>query len=100
MEFKQIIIAALTVEALINILKPLWDRSKPFDINYLIPIPIGVLIAVAAQIDWFATAGIPLFIPYLGSVLTGIIISRGANIVFDLVKLLNETKKYIASKLL
>ncbi|ABI68436.1 hypothetical protein Swol_1126 [Syntrophomonas wolfei subsp. wolfei str. Goettingen G311] len=43
-------------------------------------------------IDLFATVGLPINIPYLGLILTGIIISRGANFIHDLFKITEEVK--------
>ena len=31
-----------------------------------------------------------MIVPYVGSVLTGILISRGANVIFDVLKKINE----------
>lgn len=52
----------------------------------------GVILAVAAQVDFFRIMGVPLMIPYLGMVFTGIIISRGANFIHDIIKITEAVK--------
>ncbi|WP_175574639.1 hypothetical protein [Syntrophomonas wolfei] len=53
---------------------------------------LGITIALGTGIDLFATVGLPINIPYLGLILTGIIISRGANFIHDLFKITEEVK--------
>jgi len=45
---------------------------------------VGILIAFGAQADLLALVGIPLVIPYLGYILTGLLVSRGANFLHDI----------------
>ena len=45
-----------------------------------------MIICVLAQINIFKIVGIELIVPIIGSLLTGIIVSRGANFVNDLFK--------------
>lgn len=92
MSINQILILAVLVEALVNTVKPFWVRPRPWPIAETVAIGLGILVAVAAGMDLFATVEMPLAVPFLGSVLTGIIASRGSNIVAKLVKLLDETR--------
>jgi|SRR5690554_232666 len=57
-----------------------WDR-----IGAMI---IGLLIAIGTGADLFQLLAIPFRIPYIGTVLTGLLISRGANFMHDLYKAL------------
>jgi hypothetical protein len=45
---------------------------------------IGVGVAVAGGLDVCAAVGIPMAVPFLGSIFTGVLISRGANFAHDL----------------
>ncbi|SHH00609.1 hypothetical protein SAMN02745221_01465 [Thermosyntropha lipolytica DSM 11003] len=55
-------------------------------------IVIGIILAIAARVDFFYIMGVPLAIPYLGMVFTGIIISRGANFIHDIIKITEVVK--------
>ena len=84
-----LVIAATICESIWETLKMIWQQGK-FDIDRIGALVLGLLIAVAGQLDMFALVGIKLVVPYLGMILTGILFSRGANFVHDL---LNKIQK-------
>ena len=69
MDYAQLIIIAILVEAIWENLKMIWDKNK-LNINMLGSLLLSMIICVLA----------------IGSLLTGIIVSRGANFVNDLFK--------------
>jgi len=85
MQYFSLIFLAVIVEGIITYIKEFFVKGR-FQWQLLISILIGVFVAVAYGVDIFALVGLNSFIPYLGSVLTGILISRGSNYIFDLVK--------------
>ena len=84
-----IIILAFLVEAIYTNLRMIWDSEK-FDWNRLGALLVSVVVSVFASVDIFPALGINMIVPYVGSVLTGILISRGANVIFDVLKKINE----------
>jgi len=87
-----ILCAAVIVEALITYIKTFIVDGK-FQWQLLVAIALGVLVAIAYKLDLLALVGMVSNIPYIGYVLTGVLISRGSNYVFDLVKLISELAK-------
>ena len=85
MEFAQIVIVAILVEAIWENLKMVWQAGK-FSIDMLGSLIVSILICVLAKVDIFSIVGISLLAPIVGSIFTGIIVSRGANFVNDLFK--------------
>jgi len=83
MNIIQLIIVALIVEAVWETAKMIWQDGK-VNVDRLGTICFGILLAFGAKVDFLALVGIPLVIPYLGYVLTGLLISRGSNFVHDL----------------
>lgn len=91
-----IIVMAIVVEALIEYAKTIgkafasggWKTA----ITQLAAIALGVLLCFTVGGDLFAVVGIAFAWPWLGFVLTGIIISRGANYVSDFIKRLQGVK--------
>ena len=81
----QLIILAFLSEAIWENLKMIWENGK-FSINRLGALILSIIIAVGTRIDLFELLKLNMFIPILGSVFTGILISRGANVVHDLLK--------------
>ena len=85
MQYTQLIIIAILVEAIWENLKMIWDKNK-LNINMIGSLLLSMIICVLAQINIFEIVGINLIVPIIGSLLTGIIVSRGANFVNDLFK--------------
>jgi len=96
MTWIQLLALSILVEAIIETLKPLWDPAARVNLkDRLITLGLAVTITVMAGIDIFtlsdlpilAWAGVPPMVSLIvGAVLTGIIVSRGANWIHDLVK--------------
>lgn len=85
MDYAQLIIIAILVEAIWENLKMIWNKNK-LNINMLGSLLLSMIICVLAQINIFKIVGIELIVPIIGTLLTGIIVSRGANFVNDLFK--------------
>lgn len=85
MDFAKLFLTAILVEAIWENLKMVYDKQK-ININMLGSLVLGTILCILAQIDIFKLVGISLSIPILGSFFTGIICSRGANFVNDLLK--------------
>lgn len=83
MEFAQLILAAILVEAIWENLKMIWQDGK-FNIHMIGSLILGIIVCSFAGLDLFVIVGIALNLPVLGCILTGIIVSRGANFVNDL----------------
>ena len=85
MDYAQLIIISILVEAIWENLRMIWDKNK-LNINMLGSLLLSMIICTLAQINIFEIVGINLIVPIIGSLLTGIIVSRGANFVNDLFK--------------
>ena len=80
---------AILIEAIITYLNQFFVQEN-FCWQMAISIVLGIVIAVAYKLDLLACFNLKSNIPYIGSVLTGILLSRGSNYIFDLItKLLN-----------
>ena len=80
-----IVAIAFLCEAVWETLKMIWQDGK-FSVDRLGAIIISVFVALIAGLDLFVLIGIPLAIPVVGFILTGLLISRGSNFVHDLYK--------------
>ena len=87
MELTNLILIALFVEAIVQQIKPLWDKAAgKITAAEIVSMGIGVLIAVVAKINFLAgvvdiTEPILLYALY---VLTGVALGRGPSFVHDL----------------
>ena len=85
MDFAQLIVVAILVEAIWENIKMVYDKQK-FNISMIGSLVLGIIICVVFRIDIFPIVGLNAAIPFIGSIFTGIIVSRGANFVSDLLK--------------
>ncbi len=89
MSIVTIITVALLVEAIWETLKMVWQEGK-INVNTIGALIVGIAVSILAKIDIFAMQGISLSIPLVGWILTGILISRGANFIHDLFNKLGD----------
>jgi len=80
-----VVVIAFIVEAVWETLKMIWQQGK-VSVDRIGALAVGLLVAFASGIDLFELVEVPLQIPYVGLALTGILISRGANFIHDLIK--------------
>ena len=87
MNLTDLLLIALFIEAIVNVLKPLWDKSAgKITAAEVVSMGVGVVIAVVARINFLAgvvniTAPVLLYLLY---VLTGVALGRGPSFVYDL----------------
>ena len=91
MDYAQLIIIAILIEAIWENLKMIW-KDKKVNVSILGVLILSIIVCVLTSIDIFPIVGISMIVPYVGSVLTGIIVARGANFVNDLFTKLNNNK--------
>lgn len=83
MEYMQLVIIAILVEAIWENIKMIWQKGK-LSIDVIGALGFGILICMLTNANIFPIVGISIKIPVIGEILTGIIVSRGANFVHDL----------------
>lgn len=95
--FVLVLVMAIVVEALIEyakiIGKAFLDGGWKIAVTQLTAIALGVLLCLSTGGDLFAVVDITFDWPWLGIVLTGVLISRGANYVSDFAKRLHVAKE-------
>ena len=92
MDINQVILAAFLVESLIQTIKPIYDRERGWNSDVILALIISITVCMLVEIDLFTRVGLAILVPndvvgsYIGSALTGIIVSRGSNLAHDLLK--------------
>ena len=79
----QITAIAILAEAVWENLKMIWQDGK-VSIDRIGALIVSIVISMTTQLDVFAILNFGISIPFVGSFLTGILISRGANFIHDL----------------
>ena len=83
-QFGKILVLAFLVVSLYDIIKAFIKDGKP-NKDTIIPAILGIILALLAQLDLFKLVGIDFVVPYVGSILTGFIVSKGSNYLFDFI---------------
>lgn len=91
MDFAQIILVAILIEAVWENLKMVW-KDKKVNISMLGVLILSIVVCIAFSINIFSVVGLTTTIPFIGEALTGVIVSRGANVVNDLISKLQGGK--------
>lgn len=88
--FEKLIVVGLLVEAVVETIA--WVAQREFLWQRIAAVVVGVVVALAFSLDLIAAVGVtppsegvlsPLA-PWVGQILTGLILSRGANYIHDL----------------
>ena len=88
-----IVFMAIVVEGLVEYVK--LGLQKSICAEIVATMVLGVAIAFLYDLDIFAALGIMARFEYVGNVLTGLVISRGSNYVFDLIGKFSEVEQEI-----
>jgi len=89
--FTAMIILALIGEAIWETTKMFWQKGK-ISIDRIGAVVVCLILAFGANLDMFVIIGVPLAIPYVGTFFTGLLISRGANVIHDLFEKFKNVK--------
>lgn len=91
-----IAIASVIVKQAVDIFKGvLPENSKS---NFFASVALGILVALTFSLDLFVAMGYVAAFPYVGTVLTGILISQGSNVFNDLWEDIREILHSIKDK--
>lgn len=90
-QFFGIILMAVVIEGIVTYTKEILE-DKHFSWQEIVAIILGVLVAIGYDVDLFALFSMTSKIPFLGQVLTGLLLARGSNYVFELLKKLQGYK--------
>ena len=87
----EIISFAVLTESIITYFKEFFI-SGDFSFSMLFSIVLGVIIAIAYKLDLPEYLNLKSSIPYVGKILTGVLISRESNYLYDILKALTSIK--------
>lgn len=88
--FTVAIMLAVVVEAVVEYVKDI--RKNSFEVEKAVAIILGLVFAFGARLDLFELAEIDFHIPYVGMIIIGLFIGKGANVVHDLFDKLLQSK--------
>jgi len=87
----EIISFAVLIESIITYFKEFFVYGD-FSFSMLFSIVLGIIIAISYNLDLPEYLDLKSSIPYVGNILTGVLISRGSNYIYDILKVVANTK--------
>lgn len=84
-----LVVVAIIAESVWETLKMTWQDGK-VKVDRVGALVVSMLIVFGTRLDILALLEIETVIPFLGIILTGILISRGSNFIHDLLVRLNN----------
>lgn len=94
MEMLTLFILALLSEAIWETLKMVWQKGR-ISVDRVGALIIGVMIAFVTKTDIFEIVEISCEYSFIGIILTGILISRGANFIHDFIESISKVRQNI-----
>lgn len=86
-----IVLIALVGESVWETLKMVWQDGK-ISVDRIGALVVALLLSIGTRLDILSLLNIKTSIPYLGIILTGILISRGSNFIHDLLVKISNIK--------
>ena len=87
-----LLVTSILVESIWETLKMTWQNGK-LSIDRIGALVVGIVMALITKLDILDVLGIKCVIPIVGYILTGVLISRGANFMHDLIRKVGLEKK-------
>ncbi len=78
-----IVAFAVLIEAIVTYINQFFVQEN-FCWKMVFSLTLGIVVAIAYKLDLPAYFNLKSDIPYIGCILTGILLSRGSNYIFDL----------------
>ena len=90
-DISKLITVCVLVESMVTYINSFFVVGEPH-YQMILSLVFGIFIAVAYKIDLLKLADIESAMPYIGSILTGVLISRGSNYIYDLMSKILQIK--------
>lgn len=86
MELLSIIIVAIIIESAIETFNTLFKRNGNLSYKKIGSIILSICVCICAKLDLLSILGITIIVPYVGEIITGLVISRGSSVVNSLIE--------------
>lgn len=92
MNWFAVIVFAILVEGIVEYFKLAFPRFG--ESQFIIPatVLLGVAVCILYGCDLLAVMGLVTPVPYVGNVLTGILVARGSNYIYDVIGKFTDAK--------
>lgn len=93
MEWFDVLFIAIVIETITELFKLWFPEFKTREwLLRVFTILLGILICISCGVDMFLHLGITNKIPFLGCIITGLVVAGGSNIIYDIINKIRTGK--------
>ena len=98
METVTIVVVAIICQYIVNQLKNLFKFEKGYykdfiNLKVLASIIVSLIICICYDVDMMALLGLTTVVPFVGRILTSVVVSAGSTTVHEMIKKINTVMK-------
>lgn len=98
MELLAIVVVAIIIESAVETFNTLFKSNGKLSYKKVGAILLSIVVCVCAELDLFSLLGITMAVPYVGEIVTGLVVSRGSSVVNTLIEKLTQLNSSNSTK--
>ena len=92
MELLAVVVVAILIESAVETFNTLFKNNGKLSYKKIGAIILSIAVCVSAKLDLFSILGITMVVPYVGEIVTGLVVSRGSGVVNSLIEKLMQLR--------
>lgn len=98
MELLAVVVVAIIIESAVETFNTLFKSNGKLSYKKIGAILLSIVVCVCAELDLFSLLGITMAVPYVGEIVTGLVVSRGSSVVNTLIEKLTQLSSSNSTK--
>lgn len=98
MELLAVIVVAIIIESAIETFNTLFKENGKLSYKKIGAITLSIVVCACAKLDLFSLLGITMAVPYVGEIVTGLVVSRGSGVVNTIIEKLAQLRSSKSTK--
>ena len=92
MELLAVVVVAILIESAVETFNTLFKNNGKLSYKKIGAIILSIAVCVCAKLDLFSILGITMVVPYVGEIVTVLVVSRGSGVVNSLIEKLMQLR--------
>ena len=92
MELLAVVVVAILIESAVETFNTLFKNNGKLSYKKIGAIILSIAVCISAKLDLFSILGITMVVPYVGEIVTGLVVSRGSGVVNSLIEKLMQLR--------
>ena len=92
MELLAVVVVAILIESAVETFNTLFKNNGKLSYKKIGAIILSISVCICAKLDLFSILGITMVVPYVGEIVTGLVVSRGSGVVNSLIEKLMQLR--------